>query len=574
MAPKGDGFENDPFWNIDTLMPKGAKKLRSPGREKHPLPSEKRTAPAGAEASGIPGGETPFIRGFAGTPSGIPGEQGRLSAFSDTPERSYRQDSGVIREVSIYAWPNKYAFFSNFRKNAEMVLGLSASEAPFVPFFSFMPQYHQLNASQLRYYLYWRASFISGQPLKADFCYLMLFICEIINLPDVIAPQKGADLLAEIWLTYRRSYSKLDKYLSEWLCDYCLIHNVLPREKLFAALCPVGRASGSFKEFYLTKEEQAHPGLSLSTYAYKTGKYRNDQNAELFDRHIPAAMDAFFALLRRREGEGNGPAVELRLTRSSYDGAVCIYSEKKRIDVVYVPVRTVGTPPLVTEAEKLCENYVRAALGIRARFPTALPDPGMREAIEGYFAVNLPSSMTRKANEEYRYDDRYEPVSHGFSAEEAEKIERDSRGVAIRLGAVYEADPLFEDAGTEERASGEARAPAAGGGLNGQSVGQIDQSDSQSGQNGSGQKDGQKAEPPAPQDYQKEYKEALSALKTGGSAAFAAYAEGLGLLPHTLADEINEEALARIGDIVLVGDDSGIELLPDYLQEVDEWINN
>lgn len=557
MEKKDGFFDDDPFWNIDTLMPKGAKNLR------RPRPSLNSGAAAGETSSitsagparvpGAPETRSPALRE---PPADGRAEKGApIPAFSSEPERICRPQSGLIRQVKIFSWPNRYAFFAAFRKNALAALKLPAAEAPFVPFFSFLPQFHQLNAAQLRYYLYWRASFMNGKPIKADFCYLMLFICEIINLDDVIEPRRGADLLSELWLVYRKSFPKLDKYLVEWLLDYCLIHEVLPKKKLFEALCPIGRKCSTLKEFYYTEEERAHPVLTLSEYSYKTGKYRSEQNADLFDRHIPAAMDAFFEYLKRREGV-NAPKVlsELTVSRSAFDGAVCVCNKKKKLEITYTPITAAGAPPLVTEAEKLSENYVRAALGIRARFPTVLLDVGMKSVIEEYFSRNLPSSLTKKATEEFRYDDRYEPQSGEFSLEEAKRIEESSLEVARKLGQAYEgqdseAPEIRPDRAVLTQSEEPRQEPF----------------------------DAVPQTPPAnakENDYEAQYKAALEAIRKGGGAAFASYASTLGLLPHTLADEINEEALLRIGDIVLVGDDGGIELLPDYIKEVDEWISN
>lgn len=597
LRTEGDGFEDDPFWNIDTLMPKGGRSLRGGKKPGKSAPADAK--PAGTPGtSGVPG--APGVSGGSNAPGvpGVPGgvfpsgggpvppgsdvraaqASGRMLAFSDTPERVYRHEDLLIRETAIYAWPIRYSFFSGFRRSALTVASLPVTEAPYTPFFSFMPQFHQLNAAQLKFYLWWRASFIAGKPLKTDFFYLQLFLYEIINLPDAIPPKKGADLLCELWITYRASYSKLDKYLSEWLCDYCLIHDVLPREPLFAQVCPWGRASGSFKEFFTTAEERAHPGLTLSTYTYKSGKYRTEENAALFDTHIPAAMDALFALLRKRAGGEDASPVELKITRSSFDGAVCAHEQKKRIDVSYTPLVTFGTPQIVTDAEKLCENYVRAALGIRARFPSGQLDEGMREAIEGYFAVWLPSSLTKKANEEYRYDERYEPKKQELSFDAAEEIERRSRGVAIRLSEVEHedaaggpSDPAIpKEAG--DPVSSAAYTPSGSASETASETASEAAPDTAPDPSGSSRVcDG---DAPSEEEYAAQYRAALKAIRDGGMPAFAAFAAGLGLLPHTLADEINEEALRRIGDVVLVGDDSGLELLPDYESEVNEWINS
>ena len=529
-------FEDDPFWDIDALMPKAAKRKNrgaAPGRKED---DKERTAPAGSFAAPARERQTP-LQEEREVRNGTP-----LPAFDPTPERSFCiEDGRLIRRVDVYAWPNKYSFFEGFRRNALAVLHMRAREVPFEPFFSFMPQFHQLTAAQLRYYLYWRESFLRAVYLRTDYCYLLLYICEILNLPDAIPPSEGANLLCRLWAAYRKAFPKLDKYLSEWLCDYCLMHGVRPSDRLFDMISDAGRAASTFKEFYMTREQCAHPGRLLSTYSYKNSKYRTPENAALFDLHIPAALALFYDALARRENAGEDRSL-VQITRTSYDGAVCVYSEKKRIDVFYTPARALGTPMLATDAEKLCENYVRSALGIRARMPAPSLYSGLRSVIEDYFARNLPSASTAKKTEELRINDRYEPEKQGLSAAEAKKIERSSLDVAVRLGQIYEEDPALA-------------AAAAPSGEEHKENGKTEQEDKQV-------------------DFMLQHKSALKALLEGGSRAFSAYAASIGVMPHTLADEINEEAIERIGDIVLVGDDEGFEILQDYESEVEEWINS
>ena len=539
MNEKERLFEDDPYWNIDTLTPKKSRARVSPpaspaGRAPAPsVPSARvRTDFSGRQTAGK---EKLFIAPYELLEDAEERKNGfPLHPFTPEPARSYEWSGSAVTRVELYDWPNKYAFFAGFRKNALAILDMKGSETPYVEYFSFMPQYHQLTASQVRYYLYWRDSFHAGVCLRTDLCYLLLYISEVLNLPDVLDAQESIDRLCRLWLCYRRAFPKLDKYLSEWVCDYSLCNNVHPDKTLFDALSPIGRQYCVFKEFYLTPEDLRAPGMLASSYSFKASKYRTKENAAVFDTHIPAAMARFFKVFSKTDPRF-APVNEqesARITRMSYDGAVCVFNQKKRIDVYYTPVRTVTPSIFVTDAVKLCENYVHAALNISARFPAPSLSGAMREAIEEYFVGHLPSRSTLTAEREFRYDDRYEPGSRGFSAEEAAKIERSSIDVANALGSVYE----------EEKS---AEAPAA----------QTDRPSPDAG-------------------GASECVCALKALRTGGSEAFSAYASSLGILPHTLAEEINEEALLRIGDIVIVGGEGGFELLPDYEKEVEEWINS
>ena len=118
MAEKKDFDEDDSFWNIDTLLPK-----------KRPTSFNKGNAKKGETAS-VSGEhrETVALLPEKERKKGTP-----IPAFSERPERVYRPKGGRIIEVEVYSWPNRYAFFEGFRKNALSVFQMEVSEAPFAP---------------------------------------------------------------------------------------------------------------------------------------------------------------------------------------------------------------------------------------------------------------------------------------------------------------------------------------------------------------------------------------------------------------------------------------------------------
>ena len=53
-----------------------------------------------------------------------------------------------------------------------------------------------------------------------------MLIFEIINIPDLLPPENGLDMLVFIWESYRKEHPVLNRHLYEWVCDYCLIHKL------------------------------------------------------------------------------------------------------------------------------------------------------------------------------------------------------------------------------------------------------------------------------------------------------------------------------------------------------------
>ena len=507
--------DDDSFWDVKHLMPK-----HPIGK---PVSSFQKPAPAKAEPS----------------PSGMAKERTtaaveKLPTFSpDKPEKIYRPQNSRIHEVRLYPWPNRYTFFSEFRKNAVAICKMTAEPAPFAPFFSFMPQYHQLTAVQLKYYLFWRERFWLGEYLQTDFSYLLLFAYEIVNLPELLPPKEGANALCRLWSAYRKSYPKLDKYLSEWLCDYCLVNAVRPDDALFEEIAGYGKASCSLKEFYITEAESTAPGILSSGYSYKGSKYYTEENKALFDLHIPGAISTFISHMASDDPHFIEQPEEEAVSRNSYDGAVCVYSEKKRMELTVSPYKPSGNAIFITDAVKYAENLLRASLGVRARLSAPSLTAPMKTVIERYFE-RLPSMRpVKKAVVDNSYLARYDADNRGFSTEEAKKIEADSVIVAERLGAVYEeeapASPIVLPPARKEKKK------------NGADKGIAD---------------------------------ALKILYFDGHNAFVRRAKDLGTLPAALANRINEEALDRYGDIAIEESDGRFTTIEDYKEEIEQWINN
>lgn len=115
-----------------------------------------------------------------------------------TPERN-----PLIKKVTVKSWDAKYSFYGRFRSDALKYAGINGSPCGKVPFFSYTPQYSQLTDDQLACYFYWRDCVKNGEYPDTDYAYILLYIYEIINLPDVIPAKEGADRLYRVWCAYR-----------------------------------------------------------------------------------------------------------------------------------------------------------------------------------------------------------------------------------------------------------------------------------------------------------------------------------------------------------------------------------
>lgn len=455
--------------------------------------------------------------------------------------REFCPSSGFIKKVRTIPWPSDFSFYAKFRSDALRYFDREHAACDYIYFFSYMPQYDQMTAAQAAYYLYWRGEVRREHYIKADNSYLFLYIYEIINLPDKIPPETGAVLLSKLWRAYREDFRYLDKYIGEWLCDYCLIYGVEPDWQALAAFSDEIAGKVSLPEFYLRGDELTYPLIrSLSSYDYRKSKYYAEHH-DAFDKHIPEAAVQVLSRLVAPEPEKFGvhPA---KISRDGFSGAVACRSVKYKLELTCFPLRrSYEMKQLVTGVIKLCENQLRAAFSIKARFSPAGIDERIVRAVSEYFDAFYPDRFAhkrRKASEEAEeaYMALYEPENKGpADIKRALAIEQDAWETAALLGGEADEDEMpCEDvpdlsempsfSGFDEAAEGDLAAliPA------------LDE-------------------------------EARRALASAFRGDFAAFCRAAGLMPETVKSRINELAMELVGDIVL---DDDFTVIEDYADEL------
>lgn len=566
-----DAFErNDDFWDIDEMLPK--KKVgaffssdtntaevevsSSPTIEKgeqipklSPEASDRlriaREALKKAEEKHLSYMSSAFgDRGAKNTSSE------EVPSPSDEPLFSYSpKNNPLISDVTVKLWPAKYSFYEQFRRDAIRLFKEDGSKCPPVSFFSFTPQYSQLTPEQLDFYLYFRRCVREGSYIKADYSYVLLLVYEIINLPDVLPPENGLSMLVYLWQTYRLTYPKLDRHLSEWVCDYCLINRIDPTS-IDSAIVSEATPCCSLKEFYIGLDaSSSSPYASAlfayaSVYNYKNSKYITEANRDFFDKHIKAAFIYAFTKVEREHHTifapvGQKSMIPLKTVRDAYNGALCAYNVKRRIEVSYLSCsRSVELRYAVTDAVKFAENQVRAILGIRSRFHTPNLAIPLKNAIEEYFA---PLKKAHKKESEKveipEYDVLYEPAVSELSLSYAKDIEERSWATTELL-----TDGIEDYDETQKVESAPVYEPE------------------------------MKEEAPASPEHDLWLKEALELAISQNKQGFTDLAHSRGLLPDALCEAVNDKMYDVIGDIVLENDGDGYTVVVDYLEEIKEWM--
>jgi len=473
---------------------------------------------------------------------------------------SYQPNGKLIRKVTVRSWESETEFYGRFPSDAILSHKTRSTypsgEVPEpVPYFSYVPQYAHMNPAQIGYYRYVREAIEHGETPVCDLAYLQLLIYEIINLPHEIAPADGAKLLARLWLSYRKTYPRLDSYLCEWLPDYCLIGGVpMPAELL--PILPEITPKAQLKEFFLDPallSEGNGVGAILceatSDYDYKSSRYYAD-NREMFDELIPAAVTSVVKALLGEERTVFALDRVYQMTRDSYCGAVVSSGFKRRVDLEFCSfTRRADVRQSVTALVKYAENKVRVLCGIKAKLTAEPTDKREIALLDRYFEPMMPEAKKRE-EDRYMPDDyrkHYEADEHGFDLLRAEEIEMQSWANTERLTGESFALPVMEE---EPVIDGEMT---------------VD--------------DTIRNEIPTEPGFAEPAKNADELVRNGLRAAldgtFGDYCREIGKTVGEAADGINTAMLDVLGDIALEADETGIayRLIEDYREDVEEWLS-
>ncbi|MBQ8496352.1 MAG: TerB N-terminal domain-containing protein [Clostridia bacterium] len=538
--PKNENI--DAFWDIEDMLPKRTKK-----QVPHPVSADI----SATEISLTPSADTEQTASFR-----IPPRQERKENTAVPTIREYENPNGMIRHVCIRPWPTVFGFYEKFRKDALTYFNRTHEPCEYVYFFSYLPQYEQMTVSQMAYYVYWRSEIRKGIYIKSDLNYILLYAYEIINLPEKISPKQGAIILSRLWSAYRDDFRYLDKYIGEWLCDYCLLYDVSPDWDVLEHFIHDIAGKLSFPEFYL-KDNCLPFGLIsvISAYDYKKSKYY-DQCQAAYDKHIPAAMERAAEQIIMKCPEAFG-IIPLKLSRDSFSGAIACHAMKFKIEILRYTLRRTGEiKTLFANMIKLCENQIRAVYGIKSRFSPNGIDERLKDVILSYFDEQYPDRNIKKtkkeAAEEEAYMALYEPKQNGpADISRALAIEEEAWETAALLATEEEEEPVTETL-TPPMPKPEKSPPPE----------ENPFSFTFSEDSASGDFDF------INDTLSEEQRKALAAALNG---TFSTYCRSIGKMEETVRGEINEIAMEYIGDMLI---ESDFTIIEDYMEDIKHEIES
>lgn len=460
---------------------------------------------------------------------------------------SYEVNAGLLRKVSITKFTDKYDFYGNFRKAALVYYDFKTEKCDFAPFYSYMPQYSQLNPQQKSFYFYWRDCVRRGKYIKTDYSYFYLHVYEIINLPDKIPADKGLDMLLTLWKTYRADLPNIDRNMSLWVEDYCLLYRLsLPMERIADFIFDVIVAT-EFKEFYLSDiKTMGIDGMSamlayLSEYDWRRGKYAGGDNRAAYEKHMLGAMSRLIYKIFECEELYSESASTTRLSRSAFKNSLCTHSVKCRLEVDYVPLaKAENLRSFVTAAVRYTENKLRAFLGVKSRLAVKdLPDD-YKYIIDSYFDEAFERVNRERVNAaKPEYEKLYDACSEALSFEGADEIERESWSTTARLVAESDDDviiPVLNPEASNEKTETDEVGEALECGLN---ITEL---------------------------------RFINAVRNLDTDEIKRISDEAGMMPDSFAETINEKTSESFGDVIIEGDYPEMGLIEDYEEDIEKWL--
>ncbi len=525
--------EKDSFWDLSDLIPQKSKTVRYGDS----IPPE-HVAQKYEESS-----SDTVVKRYV-----PPHSENRLTYRNDFESSfSYEPTDSLIHKVTLKKRKCTYQYYSEFKQDALRYRDRRGEPCEYVPFFSYVPQYSQMNRAQKDYYFWFRESFAAGTDIRIDYSYVLLYVFELINLANSANAEESRERLTLLWERYHEEFPALSGKLGEWICDLSLLYRLPPPEHGCAELV---KSVPSLKEFYIAMphrdiERCVRSLLKYCTsYDYRNSKFAQGENRSLFDTHV---FGALLSAVQQYSADGmllSGIRLEdSTMVRDLYAGALCTAEQRYRMEVAYCSFsRSNELRFLVGDIIKYSENKLRAYLGIKSKMTVYSISSEMRAILDGYFERVLPAKhVERRSAERQAYEALYDVPKRPLSLSRAAQIEEESWGTTKELVEAFEdeAEDIFTPCCEETR-------------------NKVPISSEES------------LREETLKDRLGDRFAIVCRLLAGENRAMALVAAEMGKMPDALADEINEVAYEVIGDALVEDTDGGYAVIEEYRELIEE----
>ncbi len=434
--------ELDEFWDLSSLIPK-----KQINKNSHPISKSTKCAEIAfshpMQPSPVSNEEGSTVIKRYIDPLHDENKKIKKAAFSSI--ESYVPSSVLLHKVTLKKRKSAYELYESFFNTALELSSVNGVEVPYVPFFSYVPQYDQLSSEQLAYYLWWRDCFKNDVYIKTDASYVLLYAYELINVGGTDNTEAAQRYLAKLWNVYHKEFSALSGKLASWICDFSLLHKLTPPSNIERNIV---HHTMALKEFFIYIPEGDFDSCVFSLlkygteYDYHSSKFATPKNILFFDKHIFGAMLTAVKHFSRDGKILSALAAEdSKIIRNAFDGAVCASRWRYEIEVEYCSFsRSNELRFIMGDIVKYSENKIRAFLGVKSKLSVYSIGIELQRALDEYFksAFENEASPTKKAVEKHDYDLLYDLPVKPLSLENAKKIENESWETTHDLISAFE----------------------------------------------------------------------------------------------------------------------------------------
>lgn len=331
------------------------------------------------------------------------GDEKSLDSFEEeTGKKTYR--GLTIKDVNGFPGFKLTSIGEDRYRQMKLFENKEVKDAKPVTFHSYYPCYEDLNTKQKEWYFYWRKWAREGVYFKTDLSYIYIYIYELICGIGVNDPDDGLDKLVDLLLCDENKYPYLDSYLSDWIFDYCEIHN-LPHdahEMVFN-----NRYETIILNYFLSKHENEHPLKlsvntisSLSTYWFMSSTFYK-YYPSLMDNLVPKIVSLIDIYFLKTYNQGLlqkfGPQQSTTVRKELFKGTMLT---EQKLDVSFKQYKaSKQLTDIISDSIRFSENILREQAGTRGRvrktdFPRNYPE--LARLIKAFIIKSLNDSHTSK----------------------------------------------------------------------------------------------------------------------------------------------------------------------------------
>lgn len=358
-------------------------------------------------------------------------EKASSSIIITAPET--QKNEVVLYATISHSSNSSLKFFDDMKKYADVV----EQKAEFVPFMQYWPTYDSMDRRQRAWYFYWRTQVRNGEYPDTDLSYIFIHVYELLSGYGWKQASDGYSQLMSLWMSYRKRFPKLDRYLCGWIFDFTKLYQL---EFTIPDICDLQLPNQAAIRDILIDQHSNEKPLKLSfplictlcDYSIVGSKFYKDGHQQLMQEALPRVVALADAVLLKEKGEGifaiYGPNRPRKQSYYVFQSAVCPEANKRMDFSVKAYSTSTKLRNYMNQLVRYSENVLRSLYGYRGRLRGVELESELSSLVE----VFLKKEYTPKKNTEKATAKRIE-VKLDFDSIASLRIQSDAVRDALEV---------------------------------------------------------------------------------------------------------------------------------------------